>query len=261
MTQYLPYRHNFLKTIGDVRRLLVIVAMKSEEDALLGGLEFTEAVIGKRSKVDLKEFQLPRCQVMVARSGVGLVNGAILMTQIAEHRSIDAVVLLGVGGALDKKLQVGDVIISNQVIQHDSLLSGDGERRLIAPGELTLSAAPDKQVDPVMRCDSVLVAWAANSLGGDRVFIGTLLSGSEFAANAARKAQLRALAPDALVVDMEAAAIAQIARRMEVPFVAIKTVADRAEPGSSISDDYSRFLKAATEHGSAVLRGLLESFG
>lgn len=247
-----------------MRRLLIIVAMKSEEDALLRGAKLKKTVLGIKSKIELKEFNLPRCRVMVARSGVGLVNGGSLLTQLAEHRAIDAVVLLGVGGALDKNLAAGDVVVSRQIVQHDSLLSAAGKDVLIAPGELMLSLKSNKQVDPIMRCDSVLVAWAADSLQKecrDALCTATILSGSEFVANAARKAELRALYPDAALVDMESAAIAQIARRMKLPFVAIKTVADRAEPESSIAKDYARFLKASSEHGRAVLRGLLRSFG
>lgn len=263
MTKHLPYKSDFLSTIAQVRHLLIIVAMKSEEEALLNKVEFKTTVLGRKLKIDLKEFSLAGHQVMVARSGIGLVNAAILLTQIAEQRPIDAVLLMGVGGALDPKLRAGDIVISNQIVQHDSTFSSDGRDLFIAPGELTLSAPPDQQVDPVMRCDSVLIDWAFETLKKENggVFRGTILSGSEFVANVGRKQELHALLPDALLVDMEAAAVAQICRRLSLPFVAIKTVADRAVPDTSISQDYKRFLQAASEHGSAILHGLLKTFG
>ena len=265
MIKYLPYKYDILRNLAQVKRILIIVAMETEERALLANARPKRSVVGKPSelKVDLKELKLSGLQVIVARSGVGPVNAGILLTQILSSRKVDAVLLMGVAGALDKKLRPGDVVISTQVIQHDSILSNGRQGRLIAPGELVLSLPKTKQIDPVMRCDSVLIKWALASIMTGRangVYRGTILSGSEFVGSAERKRKLRALTSDALAVDMEASAVAQICRRLGLPFVAIKTIADRANPGSSIPDDYTRFLKAAADSGSSVLNGLMNGF-
>jgi adenosylhomocysteine nucleosidase len=260
---YLKYRSTFLENISQVKNLLVIVAMESEEKALLSGIVTNEITYGSKIKTIARQFKLPKCHVTVARSGVGLVKAGILLTTIAENQTIDAVILLGVGGALDESLSVGDTVIANQIIQHDSVASGSESTHFMAPGELTLSSPPDQQVDPVMRCDSILVDWIKSAIvtsHSGKIFTGTILSGSEFAASAERKKALRALASDALLVDMEAAALAQISRMMQIPFVAAKTVADRANPETSISDDYKTFLTAATSHSSGVLQALLRTF-
>lgn len=242
---------------------LIVVAMESEEQALLQGRAATALRLGTRTVVTARRLSLPRCQATVARSGVGLANAAVLLSLLAEHVPVDAVILLGVGGALDPSLQMGDVVVARQVIQHDSVASRPEGTVFIAPGELTLSRAADNQVDPVMACDEVLRRWILEAMKeshAGRCVEGTVLSGSEFAASAERKAALRRLAPDALLVDMEAAAFAQIARRMGIPFVVAKTVADRAAPEAGVSEDYKKFLAAAAAHSRGVMDQLLKAF-
>jgi nucleoside phosphorylase len=90
---------------------------------------------------------------------VGTANAAVLLSLAAEHIDIDALVLLGVGGALDPRLEVGDTVISKKIIQHDSISSDENRTKFIAPGELTLSVSEDQQVDPIMKCDEVLLGW------------------------------------------------------------------------------------------------------
>ncbi|MDB5037485.1 MAG: pfs [Bacteriovoracaceae bacterium] len=238
--------------------------MESEEKALLSKISVEEISYGKSIKINTKQFDLPRCRIVVARSGVGLVKAGILLSLITEHLAVDAIVSLGVGGALDESLSVGDTVVAKQIIQHDSISSSGGGDLLMAPGELTLSAHPDEQVDPVMRSDSVLVEWIKSAIEvqkNGKVFEGTLLSGSEFVASPLKKQALRKLFHDALLVDMEAAALAQIARILKIPFVVAKTVADRAKPQTSISDDYKKFLESAALHSSAVFQSLLKTFG
>lgn len=260
---YLPYKHNFLTDIHQVKNLLVIVAMESEEKALLDGMSFKTKTIGHRTLFSVKEFHLPKCNVTISRCGIGIANAAVLLSMIAESIPIDAIVLLGVGGALDEKLQVGDTVISRQIIQHDSISSTEDRKIFIAPGELTLSTSTEKQVDPVMKCDEVLIRWIREGIEishKGKFFEGTILSGSEFAANSSRKKQLKQMDSQALMVDMEAAALAQFSRKLQIPFVAAKTVADRASPDTSVSEDYSIFLSSATAHSKSVLDKILETF-
>ncbi len=260
--KYLPYQSDFLNTIYDIKTLFCMVAMDSEEDALLAGHAYTVKEFGRRKKITVKEFNLPHCKVIVGRSGVGLVNAGVLFTMVAEEYPIDAAILLGVGGALDEELNAGDTVIARQVLQHDSMSTLDIGNLFIAPGTYTLSADENNQIDPVIRCDQILVRWVEQVLKNNQysLFQGSILSGSEFAGRTDRKKYLRSLKEDALLVDMEAGAIAQIARSLKIPFVAVKTVSDRVKPDSSIADDYKVFLKSAADTSAAVFKGLLSTF-
>lgn len=250
--KYLPYQHDFLDSFDDVQTLFILVAMASEEQALLAGNQFEQKEFG------VKELTLGHRKVVVGQSGVGLVNAAIQLYEVMQNYATDAVLLLGVGGALDPGLQAGDTVIAKQVIQHDSFSSQEQQNVLIAPGQLTLSAADDQQVDPVMKTDSKLRAWVRESLAKSpgRIYEGTILSGSEFVADMSRKAELLRLDPEALLVDMEAAALAQLCREYKIPFAAAKTVADRARANRSMSDDYKAFLAVAARNSQLLLQNL-----
>ncbi len=250
-----------INNISDIRNLLIIVAMDVEEEALLKNAQYSEKSYGRRFKVKTKQFEANQCTVSVTNSGVGSVNAALVLIHLFEHISFDAVLALGVGGALCPDLDIGDTVIADKIIQHDSIASAESGNKLIAAGELTLSAPANKQVDPVIYCDPFLVNWLQESFkkGGNSgcVKTGTILSGSEFVANPRRKKELAATFENAFLVEMEAAGIAQMAHKLKIPFAVAKTVSDRAIPDASISKDYKAFLTSATNHSSLILNSLL----
>lgn len=259
---YLEYQSDFLTAMIDVKRILIVVAMDCEKEALLKNRKTKEIILGEKNKLLLNIINFKNCEVLIAQSGIGLVNGGILLNQIIEHYDLDAIIQLGVGGALDERLEIGDVVIAKNILQHDSLTTTDRGNLFIAPGELTLSASDKNQVNPLMRTDKVLRAWLVGLLSDSEstFYQGTLLSGSEFVANKERKKELKNLHHEALMVDMEAAAFAQIARKQQISFISAKTVADRARPEKSISQEFTDFLEAANRHSKKVFDSLCEIF-
>jgi len=259
---FLTYEYAFLKDLLEVKSLFILVAMDSEEEALLEGVSFEEESWGARASFRVKKFQLGSCEVRVGRSGVGLASAGVLLGAVVERFSVDAVLLLGVGGALDPDLELGDQVVAHQVIQHDSIATDADGFRFIAAGELTLSAAQDDQKDPVMKCDPVWVNWLSSVKHEEAVRVreGILLSGSEFVGNPRRKEELRRLVKDALLVDMEAGALAMLCRKWRIPFGVAKTVVDRALPSQSIENDYRDFLDSAAKRSHEVLKALQMTF-
>jgi adenosylhomocysteine nucleosidase len=85
-----------------------------------------------------------------------------------------------------------------------------------------------------------------------------VLSGNEFVGTLDRKRAIAALHGEALLVDMEAAGVAQIAHRIGLPFVVAKTVSDRLQPDGTIESDFRRCLEAAARNAASVLRKLSE---
>lgn len=234
--------------------------MGIEENALVQGVNYCESSFGQSYRVATKQFQAGSCRVTLVRSGVGIVNAALAVMMICEYVSVDAILVSGVGGALSEELEIGDVVIASKIIQHDSFLSSESGRELIASGELTLSVPQEKRVDPVIYCDPNLNNWLIKGFEneGGKFKVGAILSGSEFVASSQRKQELSKLQEDACLVEMESAGIAQIAKKQKIPFTVIKTVADRAKP-KNISTDYKDSLQAAAHRNSSVLRKILET--
>jgi adenosylhomocysteine nucleosidase len=88
---------------------------------------------------------------------------------------------------------------------------------------------------------------------------GIIASGDEFVAGLERLEELRAAIPGLLAVEMEGAAIAQVAHEYKVPFLVIRTISDNADHSAPV--DFITFLNetaAKYSHGIVreVVRGL-----
>lgn len=179
------------------------------------------------------------------------MNAALTTAFIADRLPVDVVLLMGVAGALHADLRVGDLVLADRVIQHDAVCSLPEGMELMAPGQLHVSLPKDQRPEPSLIPDADLRQWFVVLLGAYKahgsVPIGTLLSGNEFAASGARKRQLAEISEHVLAVEMEAAGVAQTARKLGVPFVVTKTIADRLTPDGSIADEYRQFTQRFRE--------------
>lgn len=196
----------------------------------------------------------------MVKTGVGAVNAALSLGLLIDRYPVDAVILIGVGGALSPILNIGDVVVANSVIQHDFVHTAEEGQTLMSPGELFLSRTIEEQFsNPIMATNSALSQLI---IPGDHdasynVHRGTIVSGGEFVASSARKTYLHNLHGGALLVDMEAAGVAQVCRKLGIPFAVAKTVADRLTPDGTISSDYLQFLNSAANRAGLILERIL----
>ncbi|MGZ3768634.1 MAG: 5'-methylthioadenosine/S-adenosylhomocysteine nucleosidase [Bdellovibrio sp.] len=244
------------RSVKEIKKLLVIAAMDIEAKSIFSRLsdpsEFSiHSVMGikaVRSVIDSHEIYL-------TQSGVGLVNAALTTSYAIDTVKPDAILLLGVAGAVRKELEIGDVVVADKIIQHDAKYSGENGDELMAPGELHLSVAPEKRVSPPIVTDFGYTNWLASRLQNvdSRVHRGTVLSGSEFVGTAVRKNEISKIDEHAFAVEMEAAGVGQVASKLKIPLAVVKTVADRLNADDSISSDYVRFSKSAADTAAIVI--------
>ncbi len=186
-------------------------------------------------------------EVVVVRCGVGKVQAAMLTQYLISSFAPEAVIMTGLAGALNEDLQIGDIAVSVDCLQHDMDCRPLGFRR----GEIPFSGIY------AIAADSNLCMRALKFDGGQtRVMGSRFLSGDQFVTAKDRESHdyLRAeLGGD--VVDMEAASVALVASSNQVPFLVLKTVSDRAN-GEAISD-FNAFLPRASKHMFALIEHLL----
>ncbi len=239
------------------QRLFVVCAMPEE----LAAAEQILVQAGAKRKqvawplgVEARQFQLSGGrELTLLQSGVGLVNAAVTLGVGFSQTRPEGVVLLGVGGALQPELEVGEALVASRVLQHDSVSSMECGIYPMSPGTFFPDRASVEGHEPSFVTDPEMTSWLEQSQG-ERVRRGTLISGSEFVGAVERKRALGKLAPDAWLVDMESAAVAQVAARAGVPFGVLKTVADRLSPDGSIGHDFVRTLNAAAQSAARVLQ-------
>ena len=221
----------------------IIGAMEEEIERLTAGLEdVQEARVGA---FVFYEGGLEGQPVVVVRSGVGKVNAAVT-TLLLLQREVGRVIFVGVAGALEPALNVGDVVVSTDAVQHDVDVTALGYAPGEVPGEL-----PAWEADESLR-EAALAAAA--ELDGVGVMAGRVVSGDQFIASADKAAALRAQY-GAVCAEMEGASAAQVCAKWGVPFVIVRSISDTADGAAKV--DFRTFTPLAAERAERVVRTML----
>lgn len=241
--------------------LLIIAAMNEEEAALLDELKdlpHRRVELSERFDLHFQEYTLAKRKISILRSGMGQVNAAVAVSLFSERHPLDAVLLLGVGGALTTDLKIGELVLSRAVIQHDYYASLEFGNPRMQPGHIVFSPEDARAHSALFPAELGLVDLDCDALRAVGMHIGTVLSGNEFVGTTQRKKEIAELHGESLLVDMEAAGVAQISKKLQIPFLVAKTVADRLLPDGSIESDFQACLTAAARNSALVLRQIID---
>jgi adenosylhomocysteine nucleosidase len=100
--------------------------------------------------------------------------------------------------------------------------------------------------------------WLNLDLSKAQVHQGLIASGDRFVSQTAESQALQRELPDALAVEMECAAMAQVCHDYGVPMAAVRTISDRADDAAHV--DFPRFIQSiASRYSVAVLDRLLSA--
>ena len=204
--------------------------------------------------------------VVAVLSRIGKVAAATTTTTLVERFGVDRILFTGVAGGLAPQVQVGDVVVAQSFLQHDLDASPlfpryevplSGLSRFAADAALTQAlrqAAPLAMQDVVRSLPSD--EWLDLDLKNARVHEGLIVSGDRFVATSGESQDLRERLPDALAVEMECAAMAQVCHDYGVALAAVRAISDRADDAAHV--DFPRFIKSiASQYSAAVLDRVL----
>lgn len=210
-------------------RLAIVSAMREELAALLAEMpaERVERVAGR----DIHLGTLAGRPVALVLCGIGKVAAATTTALLLDRFEVDALVFTGVAGGLGEGVQVGHAVVADALLQHDMDASP-----LFPRWEVPLTGTARFAADPAL--SEALARAAAHETTVHR---GLVVSGDRFVATAAESAALRALLPDAIAVEMEGAAVAQVCRDFARPHAVLRTVSDRADDAAHT--DFGRFVR------------------
>lgn len=201
--------------------------------------------------------------VVAVLSRIGKVAAAVTATVLLERFGVRAVVFTGVAGGLAPGVNVGDVVVATELLQHDMDASP-----LFPKHEVPLMGLSRFAADPVigdalatvasgvLRHPVALIGQAGVDefgLSAPKVHRGLLVSGDRFVSTTAESAALQRDLPDALAVEMEGAAVAQVCHDYGVPFAAMRTISDRADDAAH--GDFARFVAVVASRYSLALVG------
>ena len=231
-------------------RIALMGAMQEELSAVLALMQDArcETVAGRQFWLG----HLNGHTVVAVLSGIGKVAAAITATVLIEKYQVQSMLFTGVAGGLARHVKVGDVVVGVELLQHDMDASP-----LFPPYEVPLLGRARFQTDQAMT--QCLIESAAQALPHAQVHAGLIVSGDQFVSSASASQRLQANISDALAVEMEGAALAQVCYAYGIPLAVVRTLSDRADDDAHT--DFTQFVKdVASPYSAAIVSEFLKRF-
>lgn len=230
-----------------MKKIGIIGAMEVEIASLKSAMKVSRML--KKAQMEFLEGELEGCQAVVVRSGIGKVNAAVCTQILVDEFGVDGVINTGIAGSLKAEINIGDIVLSTDVLHHDMDATGFG----YPLGQIPQMDAFSFQADEQMRKLAKEVCEEVNP--EIRVFEGRVVSGDQFISCREVKDKIKENF-DGCCTEMEGAAIAQTAYLNQIPFVIIRAISDKADDSATM--DYPTFEKQAVEHSVRLTRGFLK---
>lgn len=224
----------------------IIGAMEEEVAVLKQEMNIAETV--EYASMQFCKGVLCGKNVVIVRSGIGKVNAGICAQILADKFDVNVLINTGIAGSLDAAIDIGDMVISTDLVEHDMDATIFGDPLGQVPRMDTFSFP----ADPSLIQKAVEANEEANP--DIKTFTGRIVSGDQFVSSAEVKEKL-VKNFQAKCTEMEGAAIAHAAYLNRISCVIIRAISDKAD--NSATMDYPTFEKKAIEHSVRLVRNLL----
>jgi len=208
-------------------------------------------------------------EVVLSSSRWGKVASATTATTLILKFNITHLIFTGVAGAVNPELNIGDIVISDKLYQHDmdsrplyehhevpltKKIFFDADANMIEKAKLSFEPLSN-------HLNKNLTAQQKQQfgIGKPKCMVGTIASGDQFIRSSESTTALLAVRPNTLAVEMEGAAVAQVCHDHSIPFVVIRTISDRADHQAHI--DFNAFINNIAKFNSEMMvEHILASF-
>lgn len=232
----------------------IVSDLRVVETRRLGGRDY---VSGRWHDVD----------VVVVFSRWGKVAAAATATMLLAEFGVTGIVFIGVAGAVDPALALGDVVIASELVQYDMDASaipafqrfeipllGRARFEAHAPWVELAHGTSKAFLEEDFESSIDAETRAAFAIAAPRVVTGLIASGDRFVSDLLLLNDLKAALPDLLCVEMEGGAVAQVCFEFDRPCAVLRIISDRADHAAPV--DFQRFVAsvAATMTGQIASR-------
>lgn len=235
------------------KRIGVIGAMDEEIEILKKILENSALDIKfiNKAVMEFVETKLNNDKtIILVRSGIGKVNAAICTQILIDIFKVELVINTGIAGALSKEVEIGDIVISKDLVEHDMDATAFGYNMGQIPRMDTFSFSTDETLCNVVYETCRRVNTDIN------VFIDRIVSGDKFVSSYEVKEELFKNF-NGLCTEMEGAAIAHACYLNNIHFVVIRAISDRADKAANIT--FEQMKTKAIEHCAKLTLELIMS--
>ena len=223
----------------------IVVAMEEEKDAVYNLME--DAELEESYELNLYKGKIQGKKCILVQSGVGKVNAARTTKILVDKYKVNRVINVGASASINPMLNIGDVLIGKNVVQHDFDITAFGHSKGYITG-----------VGNSVECDSNLLEKINEIINEKKrdynVKLGIVATGDVFCTEISMRDEIRAVF-DADVVDMECAAIGQVCYLDNIPFNVIRGVSDT--PNGNNAGTFDENLDLAAKRCSEILNEIL----
>ena len=214
-----------LKKAADIRKTTKIAEM-----------EFCEGTLGGKN-------------VVIVKCGMGKVNAGICAHTLINDFDCTKIINTGVAGSLDSKIDIGDIVVSTEAVQHDFDVEAIGFKK----GEIPYTGLIAFPADEALRAEAVEAVQ--KSAPDIHVFEGRVCSGDRFIST---KEQKDTIIENfgGMCCEMEGAAIAQTCYLNSTPFVIIRAISDKPDGAGAV--DFNEFQAEAAARCAAIVQYMVE---
>ncbi len=238
----------------------IMAAMREELNRIVAMLEDVVEESAGRKPVYIGK--LNNQKVAVVFSGWGKVAAATTSTMLIERYAVSQLIFTGVAGAMQPHLNIGDIIIGKTFVQHDMDCAGVlGIQRFEIPllAITEINSSEPLQIQAQQAAKQYIINDLENDVNKEdlsqleiskpNVYVGLIASGDQFISSTEKQRELQQALPGLLAVEMEGAAVAQVAHEYQLPFIVIRIISDKANHDSML--DFPRFIEQVASHYTA----------
>ena len=206
-------------------------------------------------------FKKNNLYVSFAWSGWGKVSAARAATRIISFEfnnlPIEFLIFTGVAGAINSNLKQWDIVIASELIQHDMDARPLFDKYVIPSLNLKRIKANQKLLDLTYKYISEGLNNGLHEMFGS-VHKGLIATGDQFISKKESANKLSEDIKQLLAVEMEGAAVAQVAIQEKIPCQIIRVISDEAD--SSSPSDFVQFMDKYIKSSAKLVKILLDNF-
>lgn len=224
----------------------IIAAMQEEMQEIENIME--EKNFEKIYELNFIKGKINNTEVVLVEAGVGKVNAARTTQILIDNFEVNYIINVGSAASANDELDIGDIVIGNKIVQHDFDITAFGHPK----GFIS-------NVGQFVESDETLIEKMKQTILNmkDKDFtikIGTIASGDIFCTELKMKEKIRNKF-DADAIEMEGAAIAQVCKLDNIPFIIIRSISDKPNGNNHITFD--KFLEKASKRCAIIIKNFL----
>lgn len=229
-----------------MKRFGIIAAMQEEMKEIERIMENTETE--KIYELNFIKGKINNKDVVLVEAGIGKVNAARTTQILINKFNIDAIINVGSAASANDELNIGDIVIGQKIVQHDFDITAFGHPKGYISNVGQFIESDKKLID---KMEQTIASRQDNKF---KIKIGTIASGDIFCTELKMKEKIRNKF-NADAIEMEGAAIAQVCKLDNIPFLVIRSISDKPNGNNNITFD--QFLEQASKRCALIIKDFI----